>query len=140
MNLKKQVTLGLYLSLNWREEYGCNLELWNGSNAGLADATLNEKVVVISPLFNRLVLFTCNDVSWHGNPEPATCPSSSKRIFVTISYMSRATDDLNRRKKALFIARPGDPEDPEKARLRLLRADPERYKEVYRVNKSDKSL
>jgi Rps23 Pro-64 3,4-dihydroxylase Tpa1-like proline 4-hydroxylase len=139
MNLKKQVTLGLYLSLNWHEEYGCNLELWNGSNAGLADATLYEKVVDIAPLFNRLVLFTCNDVSWHGNPVPATCPPSAKRIFVTISYMSRATEDLNQRKKALFIARPGDPEDPEKARLRLLRADPERYKEVYRINNSDKS-
>jgi hypothetical protein len=35
--------------------------------------------------------------------------------------------------KALFIKRPEDPVDPEKDRLRLLRADPERYKEVYRV-------
>lgn len=27
---KKQVTLGLYLSSNWKEEYGCQLEIWNG--------------------------------------------------------------------------------------------------------------
>jgi hypothetical protein len=34
---------------------------------------------------------------------------------------------------AFFIARPGDPVDEEKDRLRLLRADPERYKEVYKL-------
>jgi hypothetical protein len=35
--------------------------------------------------------------------------------------------------KALFVARPGDQEDLEKDKMRLLRADPEKYKEVYRV-------
>jgi hypothetical protein len=35
--------------------------------------------------------------------------------------------------KALFVARPGDPEDLEKDKMRLLRADPEKYKEIYRV-------
>jgi hypothetical protein len=40
---------------------------------------------------------------------------------------------LNKRTKALFIARPGDENDPEKDRLRLLRADPVKYKEIYRI-------
>ena len=29
-NIKKYLTLGIYLSLNWREEYGCHLEIWKG--------------------------------------------------------------------------------------------------------------
>ena len=33
----------------------------------------------------------------------------------------------------MFISRPSDPEDPEKDHLRFLRADPERYKEIYRI-------
>ena len=36
-------------------------------------------------------------------------------------------------KKAFFVKRPEDPQDSEKDKLRLLRADTEKYKEVYRV-------
>ena len=131
MELKKQITLGIYLSSEWKEEYGCKLEIWRGDNSANNDAKLLEKVESIAPLFNRLILFTCNDYSWHGNPEPAMCPDESKRIFITLSYLSENTTDQNKRKKAFFVARPGDPEDAEKDKLRLLRADPEKYKEVY---------
>ena len=130
---KKQLTLGLYLSKEWKEEYGCQLEIWAGENAVFNSAKLFEKVDSITPFFNRLVLFTCNDFAWHGNPEPATCPEEATRIFVTISYLSENYDDLNKRQKAFFVARPGDPVDEEKDKLRLLRADPEKYREVYRT-------
>lgn len=133
MGLKKQITLGIYLSSEWKEEYGCKLEIWRGENCANNDAKLLEKVDSIAPLFNRLVLFTCNDYAWHGNPEPATCPPGSKRIFITLSYLSENTADKNKRKKAFFVARPEDPEDAEKDKLRLLRADSEKYKEVYRI-------
>jgi len=133
MGLKKQMTLGLYLSANWKEEYECKFEVWKGTNAGASDAKIFERVDVIEPKFNRLILFTCNDYAWHGNPEPATCPDGAKRIFITISYMSNNLEDTNKRVKAYFVKRPEDPEDSEKDRLRLLRADPEKYKEVYRV-------
>ena len=132
LSFKKQVTLGIYLSANWKEEYGCHLEVWRGENAKNNDTRLLEKVASIAPIFNRLVLFTCNDYAWHGNPEPACGPAESRRIFVTISYLSENYSDENKRMKAFFVARPGDPVDAEKDRLRLLRADPERYKEVYK--------
>jgi hypothetical protein len=130
---KKQVTFGIYLSKNWKEEYGCELEVWRGDNAESNDAKIYEKVASIAPLFNRMIMFTCNDCAWHGNPEPAKCPEDSKRIFVTISYLSENYEDKNKRQKAYFVARPKDVEDKEKDKLRLLRADPKRYKEIYRV-------
>jgi len=133
LGLKKQVTLGIYLSYDWKEEYGCDLEIWRGENSANDGANLIERVDSISPLFNRLVLFTCNDYSWHGNPEPANCPDTSKRIFITLSYLSENFEDQNKRMKAFFIARPSDPADEEKDKLRLLRADPEKYKEMYRI-------
>lgn len=133
MDLKKQITLGIYLSSEWKEEYGCELEIWRGENSENNDAKLIEKMCSIAPVFNRMILFTCNDYSWHGNPEPATCSSESKRIFITLSYLSKNSDDKNKRKKAFFIARPDDPIDLEKDKLRLLRADPEKYKNVYRM-------
>jgi len=133
MGLKKQITLGIYLSYEWKPEYGCELEIWRGENCVNNDAKLIEKVDSIAPMFNRLVLFTCDDYAWHGNPEPALCPPESKRIFITLSYLSKNTSDKNKRKKAFFVARPSDQCDTEKDRLRLLRADAEKYKEVYRI-------
>jgi len=131
--LKKQVTLGIYLSYEWKEEYGCKLEIWNGENASSNDAKIIEKVDSIAPLFNRLILFTCNDYAWHGNPEPANCPIESKRIFITLSYLSENFEDKNKRTKAFFVARPGFTNDAEMDKLRLLRADAENYKSVYRI-------
>ena len=130
---KKQLTLGIYLSSNWKEEYGCELEIWKGDNAGMNNPILIEKVDSIAPLFNRLIIFTCNDMAWHGNPEPVVGPMEAKRIFITISYLSENYSDQNKRMKALFIARPDDPEDTEKDIMRRLRADPDKYKDIYRV-------
>jgi hypothetical protein len=130
---KKQVTFGIYLSLNWKEEYGCQLEVWSGDNAESNSAKIYEKVISIAPIYNRMVMFTCNDYSWHGNPDPATCPDDAKRIFITISYLSENYEDKNKRQKAYFVARPNDPVDEKKDNLRILRADAEKYKEIYRV-------
>lgn len=130
---KKQLTLGIYLSSNWKENYGCKLEIWKGDNASDDSAKIYEKVDEISPIFNRLVLFTCNDYSWHGNPEPVVGENDAKRIFITISYLSDNLIDQNKRTKAFFVPRPSDPEDNEKDKLRFLRSDPEKYKYVYRT-------
>jgi len=128
-NLKKQVTLGIYLSTE--DESGCALELWKGDNCTEVNPKLTEKVKSIDPVFNRLILFVCNDYSWHGNPEPT---KTGNRIFVTLSYLTQnCTDDKNLRKKAYFIARPSDPEDKRKDELRALRADVEKCKQVYNI-------
>ena len=127
--LKKQLTLGIYLSSNWKKEYGCELEIWKGDKN-----SISEKIASIEPYFNRLIIFTCNDYSWHGNPEPVTCiHNNTKRIFVTISYLSENFTDDNKKVKAYFVSRPIDPIDLEKDKLRLLRSDPDKYKEVYNL-------
>lgn len=130
---KKQVTLGIYLSYEWKEEYGCHLEIWRGGNSANNSAKLLEKVDSIAPMFNRMIVFTCNDYSWHGNPEPAVCPENSKRIFVTISYLSENREDANKRSKAYFAPRPNDSWDEDKYKLRSLRADSDKCKNIYRV-------
>jgi hypothetical protein len=133
LKLKKQTTLGIYLSYEWKEEYGCALEIWRGDNCSKYNAKIYEKIDSITPIFNRLIIFNCNDYAWHGNPEPSCGSLESKRIFVTISYLSDNFDDDNKKVKAFFVPRPNDPEDEEKDRLRFLRADPEKYKEIYRL-------
>lgn len=130
---KKQLTLGIYLSKDWKEENGGHLEIWKGENAYNNDAKISECVDRILPVFNTLVIFENNDYSWHGNPNPVVCKNGEKRIFVTLSYVSEQFDDLNKKEKAFFVKRPEDPEDEEKDKIRMMRRDPEKYKEVYRI-------
>lgn len=135
--LKKQVTLGIYFSYNWSPDNGCELEIWDGDSLdgnNYETAKLKSCITKIVPQFNRMILFNCYDNSWHGNPEPMKGSPSSRRIFVTLSYLSN-DHGLNQKAKALFIARPTDPYDPVKDLLRMKRADPEGCKEIYRMGK-----
>ena len=92
-NKKKLITLGIYLSKNWKKENGGNIELWTGDNASNNNAKIYKCVKKIEPKFNRLILFTCDDYSWHGASIPVICDKSSERIFLTISYLS----DINKK-------------------------------------------
>ena len=130
---KKQLTLGIYLSKDWKEENGGHLEFWSGENASNMEAKIVNCCDKVLPAFNTLVLFECSDYAWHGNPNPVVSKNGEKRIFVTLSYVSEQYTDLNKKEKAFFVKRPEDPEDEEKDKIRMMRCDPEKYKEVYRV-------
>lgn len=129
---KKQVTLGIYLSRDWTEENGGHLELWEGENSSFDNAKLKCCKKKILPTFNKLITFECNDFAWHGNPMPVKCDKGETRIFLTLSYVSENYTDLNNRHKAFFIKLPDEPENEEKDRLRLLRADKIKCKKTYR--------
>ena len=60
------INLILFLNDNWKEEYGGHLELW--------DQDMSECEQKILPIFNRVVIFNTNETSYHGHPEPLTCP------------------------------------------------------------------
>ena len=134
-NLKKIITLGIYLSYNWSKECGGNIEFWKGTNSSNNKAEIFNKTTSIEPVFNRCVIFENNDYSWHGAPEPCICNENQKRIFVTCSYLTDIDDLIhkNNRKKAFFVKLPNELHDPEKDKLRLLRADPIKYKSIYKI-------
>ena len=134
-NLKKIITLGIYLSYNWDAKCGGTIDFWNGDNSSNNDAKIIDKKISIEPLFNRCIIFENNDYSWHGAPEPCIRNKNQKRIFLTCSYLTDIDDTFhkNNRKKAFFVKLPDEPDDPEKDKLRLLRADPIKYKEIYRT-------
>jgi Rps23 Pro-64 3,4-dihydroxylase Tpa1-like proline 4-hydroxylase len=131
---KKQVTLGIYLSKDWKEENKGHLELWKGENCSNDNAKILECKERVLPSFNKLIVFNCDDFAWHGNPDPVICKNNEKRIFLTMSYLSEEQDNYdNKRVKAFFVPRPDDKYDEKKDKLRFLRADPEKYKEIYRT-------
>jgi Rps23 Pro-64 3,4-dihydroxylase Tpa1-like proline 4-hydroxylase len=78
LNLHRRINLLLYLNTNWQDEWSGHLELWR------KDMTMCEKK--ISPISNRLVIFSTTDFSFHGHPDPLSCPADVRRKSIALYY------------------------------------------------------
>lgn len=80
LKLDRRLNLLVYLNKDWKEEYGGHLELWN------RDMSRCEQKIL--PAFNRTVVFSTTDFSFHGHPEPLACPEGRTRKSVSFYYYS----------------------------------------------------
>ena len=103
MRLDRRLNLLLYLNKDWKEEYGGYLELWD------TEVTRCEKKIL--PIFNRFVLFTTTDFSYHGHPEPLSCPEGWTRKSLALYYYTNgrpAHEIKDKEHSTIFKARPGE--------------------------------
>ncbi len=79
----------IYLNKNWEESYGGHFQLW--------DKEMKECKAKILPLFNRLAMFTTTDFSYHGHPDPLTCPPDRSRRSLALYYYTngRPASEIN---------------------------------------------
>ena len=96
LNLQRKLNLIIYVSKEWKSEWGGGLGLWSGNK----DNLVCEKVIDIK--FNRAVLFDTTQNSWHGLPDPINCPENVGRNSLAIYYLE-PLKKLNDRYRALFI-------------------------------------
>ena len=80
LKLDRRLNLLLYLNKDWKEEYGGHIQLWD------KDMTRCEKKIL--PIFNRCVIFSTTDFSYHGHPDPLTCPEGATRKSLALYYYS----------------------------------------------------
>ena len=101
--LDRRLNLLLYLNKNWREEYGGHLQLWD------RDMTRCEAKVL--PLFNRVMIFSTTDFTYHGHPDPLNCPEGITRKSLALYYFTngRPADEVSGEHSTIFRAR--GPED-----------------------------
>jgi Rps23 Pro-64 3,4-dihydroxylase Tpa1-like proline 4-hydroxylase len=105
MNLDRRLNVLIYLNDNWEESYGGHFELW--------DKDMSKCVKKISPLFNRLAMFSTTGNSYHGHPDPLTCPPDRSRRSLALYYYtngrpdSELSDDQRGRITTTFAARKG---------------------------------
>jgi hypothetical protein len=78
--LDRRLNLLLFLNEGWREEYGGHFELWDEKERRCA--------LRIAPIFNRCVIFSTSDRSYHGHPHPLECPESRSRKSLALYYFS----------------------------------------------------
>jgi len=69
-----------FLNRDWPESYGGHLELWSRDGA--------QPVISIPPVFNRTVIFESGTNTFHGHPQPLTCPPERHRLSLA-SYFYR---------------------------------------------------
>jgi len=89
LDLDRRINILIYLNKNWKKNYGGDLELW------AQDMKYCGKK--IEPSFNRMVIFSTNDFSNHGHPDPINSPRNVSRKSVALYYFSkgRPSTDLN---------------------------------------------
>ena len=129
LDLDRRVNVLIYLNKNWKDEYGGHLELW--------DREMRECKKKIVPNFNKIVIFSTNDFSNHGHPNPVTCPNNYSRKSIALYYFSkgRPFEEINKyylKNKTYFKNRAGYSNDTENKN--------ERFKNFLRGFKFYKSM
>ena len=66
LKLDRRLNMLVYLNKDWRDEYGGHLELWDRDMSACRQRSCR--------LFNRTVIFSTTDTSFHGHPHPLTAP------------------------------------------------------------------
>jgi len=97
---RRRVNLILYLNPNWREEWGGALEFW--------DMGMKQCVMKYHPLLNHAVIFTTNERSLHGFPDPLNCPANQSRKSLALYYYTAEDDDSLVPRSTDYRARPKD--------------------------------
>ena len=78
----RRINVLVYLNETWDENWGGSLEFW--------DKSMERCVQKIAPNFNRCVIFNTDYDSYHGHPDPMTCPKDVWRKSIALYYYTLA--------------------------------------------------
>jgi hypothetical protein len=112
--LDRRLNILVYLNKDWKDEYGGHFELW--------DKEMTRCVKKVAPEFNTLAMFSTTDFSYHGLPNPLTCPPDRSRKSLALYYYSngRPAHEVNEGLEdhtTLFKSRKGDTVDADMTRF-----------------------
>ncbi len=98
LGLQRRLNLLIYLNKDWQEGFGGELELW--------DRKMEHRLHSIVPLFNRCVVFSTSDESYHGHPSPVAHPEGEPRRSIALYYYTATWNESARAKTTQFKPRP----------------------------------
>jgi hypothetical protein len=75
----------LYFNEEWPEEWSGYTELWPLDMSGPA--------VEVLPVFNRMLVFSTSEISYHGQPRPNLCPETVTRKVLNLYYYTTHLDE-----------------------------------------------
>jgi len=84
----RRVNVMIYLNEYWNRGWGGILELWEATPEKLI-----RKAVEVMPTFNRMIIFTTSEISYHGHPIPVKAPKDITRKSLALYYYTEAPPD-----------------------------------------------
>jgi uncharacterized protein YheU (UPF0270 family) len=102
--LDRRLNVLIYLNKDWKEEYGGNFELWSKD--------MTHCVAKIPPHFNTMAIFSTTSRSYHGHPNPLTCPPDRSRKSIAMYYYTNGrpqeeVEEFLEDHSTIFMAREG---------------------------------
>jgi len=86
LRLHRRINVLVYLNEDWEESFGGHFELWSDPKGA------HKKKIL--PIFNRMAIFNTTGNSFHGHPEPLTCPPDRARKSLALYYYTVEKDEL----------------------------------------------
>jgi hypothetical protein len=87
LRVKRRLNLILFLNEDWEDSFGGHLELWTKDMSRCAERVL--------PVIGRAVVFNTDSDSFHGHPEPLTCPEDRTRRSLALYYYAADAELLS---------------------------------------------
>ena len=126
---ERKLNLIIYMSKNWKLEWGGSLELWSHDKKKNRPHKL---VTEVPNKFNRAILFDTNQNSWHGLPNRMKMPHGIRRQSMAVYYLSEPRLKTDNRKKALFAPTKEQKDNKEVLNLIKKRANLKTSSQSYR--------
>jgi hypothetical protein len=120
LKLQRKLNLIYYLTPNWDNNWGGNLELWSHDDEKNQPKNL---VKTVYNKFNRVILFDTSQNSWHGFSKPMTCPDNIYRKSIAMYYLVPPAEGVSERSRALYA-----PSEEQKNDLNILNLIEKRVK------------
>jgi hypothetical protein len=96
LRLDRRLNALLFLNQDWHESYGGHFEMW--------DREMTKCQARVLPVINRFVVFSTTDWSYHGHPEPLTCPPGRSRKSIAMYYYTngRPAEEMSASHSTLY--------------------------------------
>jgi hypothetical protein len=100
-NWHRRLNLIVYLNPEWQDAWGGSLEIHSDPYAP------DNRVKLITPIFNRCVIFETNEISWHGFSRINATPGVTRKSIALYFYTStRPAEELSDTHSTIYVDRP----------------------------------
>ena len=119
LKLQRKLNLIIYLEEDWNPDWEGNLEFWSHDKEKNKP---DKRYVKVDNVFNRAILFDTTQNSWHGFPDPLTCPEGRYRKSLAVYYLTDPPEGTDPRPRALYAPTKEQENNPEILKLIRKRA------------------
>ena len=129
LGLERRFSLLLYLTPNWSSDWGADFVFFTKDS----DESPLMESKRITTLFNRLLIFDTTQDTWHGVPDPVSCPPGITRNALGVFYLSTPRPNCPQIFKAQYGLLGDDNQNPELVDLVDKRSNPHSCRETYEL-------